>query len=88
MSDGEELTFVRLTNKDIYQEVVGTKDLVRSMDGRLNSILAENNEIRSDLVVAVARVEKLETRFNGIVIGLGTGAVLGLAALFKGLIGG
>ncbi len=73
----QDMTFVRLTNREVYSEVMATKDIVR--------------EIRTDvreLASLKDRVEKLEGRFNGVLVGLGTGVVVGLVALFRGVIGG
>jgi hypothetical protein len=46
------------------------------MDARMNAILGENKDLRG-------RLEKIESRFNGILVGLGTGLVAGAIALTR-----
>jgi hypothetical protein len=49
---------------------------VALMDARMNTILGENKELRT-------RLDKIESRFNGILVGLGTGLVAGAIALTR-----
>jgi hypothetical protein len=49
---------------------------VALMDARMNAILGENKDLRG-------RLEKIESRFNGILVGLGTGLVAGAIALTR-----
>jgi hypothetical protein len=46
------------------------------MDARMNAVLEENKSLMS-------RIEKLEGRFSGILVGLGTGIIAGAIALFR-----
>ena len=76
-----EYTFVRLTNREVYSEVMATKDMVRDIKVDVRQLLEESAKDKS-------RIDKLESRFNGILVGLGTGIIVGAAALFRGIIGG
>lgn len=78
---GGDYTFVRLTNREVYAEVMATKDMVRDIKNDVRLLVDERNAMRS-------RVDKLEGRFNGILVGLGTGVVVGAVALLRGVIGG
>ena len=42
----EPVDFIRITNREIYEMVVSTRDTVRSMDSRMNAILNENADLR------------------------------------------
>jgi hypothetical protein len=68
----EEHSFVRITNREIYD---GLRDLNRSvsqLENRVDSVLRENVELNK-------RVRALELRFYGILAGLiGAVASLGL----------
>ena len=73
----------RITIGTLYQQqqemsarIGELKQTVALMDSRLNTILSENQTLHS-------RLEKLEGRFNGILVGLGTGLVAGAVALFQ-----
>ena len=42
----EPTDFIRITNREIYEMVVSTRDTVKSMDSRMNAILNENADLR------------------------------------------
>lgn len=71
-----DYTFVRLTNREVYAEVMATKEMVRDIKADVKELVALKD-----------RVGKLESRFNGVIVGLGTGILVGAVALLRGMIG-
>lgn len=59
----DDATFVRITNRQIYDGLNDVKDQVKSMRTDLSNILAENVELRK-------RVRGLELKFYAILAGL------------------
>jgi hypothetical protein len=84
----ENGVFVRVTNREIWQELRDTKDQVSAIRSDLSTILKENSDLREDILNQDGRIERLESRFNGVLVGIGTGIVVGLIAVFRGIIGG
>ena len=60
-------TFARITNREVYDAVVGLKSAVQSLEARVDNVLGENVDLRK-------RVRGLELKFYGILAGL-VGAV-------------
>lgn len=63
MADGNGDSFVRITNREIYDGLNDVNDQVKSMRTDLSNILAENVELRK-------RVRGLELKFYAILAGL------------------
>jgi hypothetical protein len=80
--------FIRVTNKDVYAEVIHTKDAVAALRQDMQNMMTENTALRSIVTANTGRLERLESRFNNILVGLGTGILVGLVAVFRGVIGG
>lgn len=83
----ENGVFIRVTNRDVYAEVIHTKDAVAALRQDMQNLMTEKLALEKTVATNSGRIEKLETRFNGIVVGLGTGIVVGLIAIFRGVIG-
>lgn len=65
-------SFVRITNREVYDKLSNLERVVNSMDGRMNSVLEDN-------VALSKRVRGLELKFYSILAGLittGGGALL------------
>lgn len=73
--------FVRITNREIWDEIRSLSNTVHSMDDRMNNILAENVALRE-------RVRALELKTYTILASIGTGLLVGAGALAKALVGG
>lgn len=80
MTEGNDTPFVRITNREIYDELNELKDAVHSMDNRLNAILTENVDLRT-------RVRSLELKTYTILAGLLTAMMGGVGLLLKGAFG-
>src|ERR1051326_6128095 len=76
----EEVPFVRITNREIWDSIQGLERTVSAMDNRLNSILNENVELRS-------RVRALELKtyalLAGVATGLGSAGLIALKGVFR-----
>ena len=83
----ENGVFIRVTNRDVYAEVIHTKDAVAALRQDLQNVMTDNIQLRKTVESNSSRLEKLETRLNGIAVGIGTGIIVGLIAIFRGVIG-
>ena len=72
--------FIRITNREIYAEIRNNTTKIDNLGSTVESVvkLLEAHD---------TRLEKLENRFNGMVVGIGTGIIVGLVAIFRGVIG-
>lgn len=80
MSDGNGDSFVRITNREIWEEIRNLDDRVKSMDSRMNAILGENVELR-------ARIRALELKTYTLLAGFTTALIAASLALTKGVFG-
>lgn len=78
MSDESYPSFVQITNREVYDKLVAVDNTVQNMDGRLNSILAENVSLGK-------RVRSLELKFYSILAGLIGAATLFFAGMATGV---
>lgn len=81
MPDETNGTFIRVTNREIWDELKHLDTVVSSMDQRLNAILNENVELKT-------RVRALELKTYTMLAGFSTALVGGVALLLKGAFGG
>lgn len=75
MADGNGDSFVRITNREIFDGLNDVKDQVKSMRNDLSNILEENVDLRK-------RVRGLEWKFYAVLSGL-LGAIGAFLALFN-----
>lgn len=75
-SNGNEQTFARITNREVYDAVVQLRDRVGALEHRIDDVLGENVELRK-------RTRGLELKFYGILAGL-----VGAVATFVAGLGG
>lgn len=74
-------SFVRITNREVYDALIHLEKTVDSMDGRLNQILGENVELRT-------RVRSLELKTYTVLAGMSTALIGGVVLLLRGAFGG
>lgn len=74
-------SFIRVTNREIYDRLGELEGTVRSMDGRMNAILNENVETK-------VRVRALELKVYTILAGLSTTIAGGVILLLRGVLNG
>jgi hypothetical protein len=68
----ESLQEMKVTNREQAAELKSIKE----------NNLTMRNEIKEENAVLRGEVEKLRNRFNGVLVGLGTGMIVGLPTLF------
>ena len=61
--DNETPTFVRITNREIFDKIVTLEKIVQGMDERMNTVLKENSNLHT-------RVRALELKVYTILAGL------------------
>ena len=79
--------FVRITNRMVWEKLLELEDKVDGIDRRQDAILIENTNLRQTVSDNSTAIEKLQTRFNGVLIGIGTGIAVGLVAFLRGMTG-
>lgn len=83
--------FIRITNRMVWDKLNELEAQLDGLDRRQDIILADSKNLRDTMGANVqtntGRIEKLEGRFNGVLIGLGTGIVVAIAAVFRGVVG-
>ena len=77
----------RITTAIVFQAVQSLEKEVAA--GRTEAALTNQNvnNILATLVTVNMRVEKLEGRFNSVLVGIGVGVVTALVAVFRGVVG-
>jgi len=79
MTNGhEETSFVRITNREIWDSLQGLERSVESMDNRMNAILGENVELRT-------RVRALELKTYTMLAGMTTGLLAAGFTILRGV---
>lgn len=81
MSETNGEAFIRITNREIWEQIKELSSMVHGMDDRMNNILEENVDLRR-------RVRALELRTYTLLAGFTTALLLGAGALAKGVFGG
>lgn len=74
-------SFIRITNREIWEEIRQLDDTVRSMDQRMNAILEENVELRT-------RLRSVELKVYTVLAGMTTALVAAGATLVNGVFSG
>lgn len=69
-------SFVRISNREIYDGLLQVRDRLAALERRVDSVLGENVELGK-------RVRRLELRFYGILAGLVSAVILLLSNLGK-----
>ena len=86
MANGDDSTLepgFRITLGTIYTQLQEQGRLISSMDKTLALQATENQSLRETIADNRDRLTKLESRFSGILVGLGTGIVLGVPFVIK-----
>lgn len=78
VSDSGDGSFIRITNREIYDAMRELQNAVRSMENRVDVVLRENTELKKEYG---SRIRSLELRFYGVLAGL----IAALTALGVGM---
>ena len=81
MAENTNGDFIKITNREIWEEIRQLDDTVKSMDQRMNSILEENVELRT-------RLRSVELKVYTVLAGMTTALMAGGVALVNGVFGG
>lgn len=87
MPPEEEGTFVRVTNREIYAKLVSMELAQAATNGRLDLMAKDNATLREKVSTNTKTIAQLQSRMNGVFAGIGTGAMVALVAIFRGVIG-
>lgn len=80
--------FIRITNRMVWDKLAEIENRLEGMDRRQDAILAGERALREKVDSIDARTDKLQTRFNGVLTGIGAGLAVGLIAFLRGFTGG
>lgn len=80
--------FIRITNRMVWDKLGDLQAKLEGMDRRQDAILTENAALRDKVQEIAEHTDRLQTRFNGVLTGIGAGLAVGLIAFFRGFLGG
>lgn len=88
MDDTGNGDFIRITNRMVWDKLNDLQQKLDGMDRRQDAILLENASLREKVQEIAEHTDRLQTRFNGVLTGIGAGLAVGLIAFFRGFLGG
>lgn len=74
----DDNSFIKITNREIYDTLQHLNETVRSMEGRVDAVLTDNLTLKKEYG---GRIRSLELRFYGVLAGL----IAALTALGVGM---
>lgn len=88
MSDEEERggNGFRVTTGTLYTQIEGLKTEVGGLKTEMAVLSTNMTTMLAALTTTNIRTEKLEGRFNGMLVGIGVGIATALVAVFRGVI--
>lgn len=76
----------RVTTGTLYVQIEGLKAEVASLKTDIALVNQSMVAMATAMTTQVTRVEKLEGRFNGMLVGIGVGIATALVAVFRGVV--
>lgn len=80
--------FYKVTNREIYGKLVSLEYQLAETNARLDLMAKDNQQLRETVGSNLSRISKLETRINGVFVGIGTGVFVAAIAVLRGVLGG
>lgn len=86
MADEENGAGFRVTTGTLFVQIDGLKTEIAGLKTEVAVLSTNMATMLAALATGTVRVEKLEGRFNGMLVGIGVGIATALVAVFKGVV--